>query len=27
MPEQFVELTAAGYFFMRSLSALRIVLT
>jgi Dyp-type peroxidase family len=27
MPEQFVRLTAAGYFFMPSLSALRIVLT
>jgi Dyp-type peroxidase family len=27
MPEQFVKLTAAGYFFMPSLSALRTVLT
>jgi hypothetical protein len=27
MPEQFVELTAAGYFFMPSLTALRTVLT
>jgi hypothetical protein len=27
MPDQFVELTAAGYFFMPSLSALRTALT
>ena len=27
MPEQFVELTAAGYFFIPSLTALRTVLT
>jgi hypothetical protein len=27
MPEQFVKLTAAGYFFMPSLSALRTALT
>jgi len=27
MPQQFVVLTAAGYFFMPSISALRTVLT
>ena len=27
MPKQFVELTAAGYFFMPSITALRTVLT